>query len=682
MKEIQIKVNVEGTEESLSNVSKLEQELEKLNKQRDDLINSSGKGLNNFTKELSDLDSEISKLEKSYESVTNKSQKFEQKQKTLEGVTKTISGSINLATATLATFGIQNEEVEKTLLKVQAAASFSQGLKDLQEGFKGLGLTFGSLTKIMLANPFVLIATLVAGLIGYFGGFEAIISAVTGAVSSLFTGLGKMIGLIDESGDAAAGAALNFDSLSSSVDNYRQSLDDANSELERQIKVLEASGKSTLSQQNQIIENKLKQLELDKALIQTQIAFEKGLGGDVTELQRELNGVLQQEKDLRTDITVNTIKNNSEIQASNKETIDKKKEEEQKALAASKKAQDDSFKNLQNNLNSEVDAIKKIQEDKVNILNQEFLDGKMSYETLQAEKILIGKETNNDIIKLRDEFRLTDEEKIKIGLNNYKTLVDTNQKEITSLTKINGDIDIQLKKGVNDFEKQSAQELADFESKLRQDKLAQELKSEEERKKREEQARKDRISERDLAIQLGADTLNSLSTLSDIYFKNKSAKAKGNAKEEEEIAKKQFKVQKALQLGIAVINGIQSILAITSVPDFTLGVATALRIGSQVVLNLASIAQIAATKFEGGGGSSTTPSTTPSVPSINAGGSITPTTFNPSVFGSNVSQEQTFGNGGGGNNNQGGGILRAVVVESDITNVQKRLGSIRNTSEL
>jgi hypothetical protein len=112
-----------------------------------------------------------------------------------------------------------------------------------------------------------------------------------------------------------------------------------------------------------------------------------------------------------------------------------------------------------------------------------------------------------------------------------------------------------------------------------------------------------------------ANGMNSIQGLSDAIFSTRLANAEKGSKEELKIQKRQFELNKAMQLGTAIINGVQSILAITSVPDFTLGVQTALRIGAQVALNAASIAKIAATRFEGGAPSPFTP---PEIPQVGA----------------------------------------------------------------
>lgn len=117
------------------------------------------------------------------------------------------------------------------------------------------------------------------------------------------------------------------------------------------------------------------------------------------------------------------------------------------------------------------------------------------------------------------------------------------------------------------------------------------------KKRREEELQdiKDGLANQALAIQ-------TVAALSDTFFILKRNQAKKGSQEDEALAKRQFEINKAMQLGTAAINGAQSILAITSVPDFTLGIATALRIAAQVALTAKTIATIAATRFQPQGG--------------------------------------------------------------------------------
>jgi hypothetical protein len=153
--------------------------------------------------------------------------------------------------------------------------------------------------------------------------------------------------------------------------------------------------------------------------------------------------------------------------------------------------------------------------------------------------------------------------------------------------------------------------------------------------------------DREAINEIMANGMKSIQGLSDTIFAVKLANAKKGSEEELRIQKKQFELNKAMQLGTAIINGVQSILAITSVPDFTLGVQTALRIGAQVALNAASIAKIASQRFEGGAPSPFTP---PAIPQVGA-----PDTTN--------AQPQAQGTQTAGLTNQSN---KVVVVDSEI----------------
>jgi len=95
--------------------------------------------------------------------------------------------------------------------------------------------------------------------------------------------------------------------------------------------------------------------------------------------------------------------------------------------------------------------------------------------------------------------------------------------------------------------------------------------------------------------------------ISDAVFANRLANAEKGSKEELEIQKKQFKINKAMQLSAAVIDGFKSItaslaqspIAIGAVPN-PAGIAS---LAFAAATSAANVAKIAATRFDGGGGS-------------------------------------------------------------------------------
>jgi len=777
-REIIINVNVDGTENAISNIQKLEQEIEQLNKKKAELLSAPSATSGEFVDSLDEIDSKLNKLNSAYESATGKAKKFEQSQKTLEGVSKTIAGSINIATSALATFGIQNEEVSKALLKVQAAAALATGIKDLQEGYRALtsGLNIAKIAQIgfntaMLANPYVLAAAAVAALVV---GIVAYASTTDDAAMSEE----ELKKAIEETNEA-------LEQQSKVLDSNRQKLEKRYSAEEKliqnQIDLLRARGATEAeiakkedelldarinNSATKIAEEKLNLLtllglgqnyitsndnllqQLIKQQVQAKTAAitnQKDRDKAVFELTEKFNAQFNRIIDARAErdeanVDKDILRLEREKKAREaaadafKKSQDKIKSDGEKASADSEKAAKERERiikettdNILKDLDEQSKAIIENNNKQLDVLKQNLIEGKITEETFAAEKVLLDKKSNEEIIALRDNFQLTQVQQFIIGADNEGKIRKKNAEEVIKLVRQNADIELGLVKTNNQakvtataqsekdridvFEKEWLQkkiELLGVEG-LEEEALVAKIKqleldknkakletlqlgsleylslkeqiAQQERaidKKTEDDAIKNQKETQDATIELAQATLSSLSTLSDIYFQNQAKKVKGNAKEEEKLARKQFQINKALQLGTAIINGVNSILAITSVPDFTLGVQSAIRIGAQVALNAASIAKIAATKFEPNstGGSS---GAATQVPSLGVSGSIAPTTFEQSAFGTGISQQQTFG---GMTGSGGGNVMRAFVTESDITNTQNRLRTIRNASEL
>ena len=96
----------------------------------------------------------------------------------------------------MALTGSESEALEESLLKVQGAMAFQQGIQGVLEYSKSIGLA-GKATKvfnlIVKANPLALLATALIAIIGYFAVFT---DAIDVAVSKL-KALGDFLGLTD-----------------------------------------------------------------------------------------------------------------------------------------------------------------------------------------------------------------------------------------------------------------------------------------------------------------------------------------------------------------------------------------------------------------------------------------------------------------------------------------------------
>ena len=164
--------------------------------------------------------------------------------------------------------------------------------------------------------------------------------------------------------------------------------------------------------------------------------------------------------------------------------------------------------------------------------------------------------------------------------------------------------------------------------------------------------------------------LNALSDLNSLVTDLALKKAKGNVVEEEKIRKASFNRNKALQLGIATIQGVQAVLAAYSSGLATpvIGPATGAAYAAIAGVGAAvSIAKIAASKYEGGGGGGGTVKM-PSAPSAGASAS----SF---AISDNTSSAQTELNADG-TQSGGSGQTQVVVVETDITTAVNNVAQI------
>jgi len=182
------------------------------------------------------------------------------------------------------------------------------------------------------------------------------------------------------------------------------------------------------------------------------------------------------------------------------------------------------------------------------------------------------------------------------------------------------------------------------------------------------------------ALKLAEDSTKSIQAVGDIAFAAKMAKVKKGSKEEEELAKKQFKFNKAMQLSGAIIDAGKAITAsLASSPLTILGVPSPGGIAALVATaatSAANIAKIASTQFTstGGGGGNETP-TLPSASSTSTTGTATPS-FN--LFGAG----NDMNNVGGSQDGSTTITVNAVVSETELTKTQNKVAKINQNATL
>jgi hypothetical protein len=175
----------------------------------------------------------------------------------------------------------------------------------------------------------------------------------------------------------------------------------------------------------------------------------------------------------------------------------------------------------------------------------------------------------------------------------------------------------------------------------------------------------------------------SVNSLAEGMFAVSNSYGKQDEKSKEERAKRQFYIQKAMNLGMATIDGYKAITSFLSTNPLTvLGLPNPGAIAGLVATSAmaaGNILKIASARYGGKG----TPTTTAPPTAAGGGGGDTSTqaaTPNVNLFGAN-NNANTFG--ANGQQQQGGQmIVKAVVVESDITSMQNKMNKIQQSAVL
>lgn len=156
-------------------------------------------------------------------------------------------------------------------------------------------------------------------------------------------------------------------------------------------------------------------------------------------------------------------------------------------------------------------------------------------------------------------------------------------------------------------------------------------------------------------------------------------------KSNRDLAEKQFKRQKALNITTALINGAQAVLqaiAQFGPPPSPLGIAGIVAAG---IITAAQVAAIASQKFDGGSTGAPTSVSTPTVSDTTGGGSVANSPLATASSGgfTGFNQGLTTTSGAGATTTPiTGGLMgqRVYVLESDITNTQRRVETLESNA--
>lgn len=442
----------------------------------------------------------------------------------------------------------------------------SMNFDKIKTGFKGLG-------SAMNAVPLMLLVSGITMLMEKFDVFGKITEVITDVIYA-FT---DAIGLTNKADEKAAAAI---------VENAQKVQTAKEQQYDAEIKKAQAAGQST------------KQLELDK-LKSTEDSIAKQVEA-MKDLQIKKGKLNDEEQKNYDELQVNLLKASGDREA--------------KEIANNKAKVDEinAYNTFQSNIaedlrvaklserEKEIDAIRKASAAKLKELNdKEVFDYQQTGDMIK-QQIKENKETEKQINELAQ---------IEINKINAKYNAEAAEKRKAAAEKEAAEILARQKS------------LEDAQLSLTKLAVADKLKVEDDginnlvlvldkaTQKRIDDAHKEKLQAEWLEknkYDLAKQGLQSVQDLSDIFFLFKKSKAEKGSKEELELAKKQFNVNKALQLGMATIDGFKAITSILAqYPKFDGGIAMTAALIATGTASLATIAKIAATKFDAGGGGAT-----------------------------------------------------------------------------
>ena len=649
--------------------------------------------------------------------------------KSLSGVAKIgISGFQGIASAQ-ALFGVESEKLQQTLVKLQALAGLSDaieslgGMKDQITNIKAGFTAFGKSAKAALTG--------VKGAI-----------AATG-IGLLVVALGLAVAYWDDIKEAVSGVSAEQKELVNTTKKDLELNKEKLTKLNGQDNVLKLQGKSEreilklkIAQTQEVINASIKQLEAQKNLDNAQIKAEQRnrdiLVGIIEFINAPLRLLLYTVDEIANFVGVdsklgkgldNLIKKGAEL-AFDPAAVKKKSQETQKELQAGI----DELTNQKAGYELEIKNIDK----------QASADAIASTKEKNDKKIEAEKELQKEIdqLQLDNYLKTLSEQEAEITLVEQKYF-DLEQKAkgnadqlaIIEEAKLNAINDIKVKYAQIELEAQNKKDEEDkikADKKAEEDKKLEEKKAEDKKKSRDAELaaelslrdtdlqRKIEILEEQRAIELqnkdlteseklaitqkyinleyqakvaaaqaeigiAGDLANSIANLTQFIFEIKTKKLVEGTAEEDKQARRRFKINKGLQLGLAIIDAAKAVttslaaspLAYGPVPN-PAGIAS---LATAITSSAINIAKIASTQYESkssGGGAS--------VGGASGGGdsssSIVPKT---DLFGSaNTGGTTTAGGTTAGQNIN----VNATISVEEITNTQNRMTKLKEIGSL
>lgn len=502
-----------------------------------------------------------------------------------------LASGFELAQGAMATFGVESEAVEETLLKVQSAMAISQGFQGIREAipsFKALSSSVKMFGKSTLASVKTL-STFKKALIG--------------------TGIGAVIVLLGE--------------LIANWDKYKAMLEDLSLTI---VEDLIPSQKQEVDQLRKIKELGEEELEQSQDKLK---ALEKEI-----EATKNANSIETQKYDDAIRLAKAQGKSTKEIERLELEklkTIIKSAEKElelqkQKAFALrdeilakaalgqlDEEAKEAAFEALRSQIETTKSTFQALKTARVDL---QVFEAEKNNEKAQNYKETVDKQIEEEkrlaeeLSKIKEDARLAqiaEEEELSEVIRRAR--LSEQQKEIEDInTHYFNLIERAKQHGLDTaiLEEEQNAKIKEINDKYEEERKAKD----EEAKQKEKDANDEKIANerelRDTQLQMASDALGAIGELVTSF-----------AGESEEAQRRAFNINKAISIGQAIISTAQGVMAQLAVPQDALTGANFIKAGIVAATGVAQVATIARTQFNpsGGGGGGASSINAPQAPS-------------------------------------------------------------------
>lgn len=637
----------------------------------------------------------------------------------------TVAAGYGIVQGSMAAMGVESEELEETLVKLTAVNSVLNGLEQIQLQLRTRSIVVTKAQaagQAILSAAQAGYTAVVGTSTGALKAFR--IALISTGIGAIIVGIGLLIANFDKLTGWVEKAITNFRELGTGIKiaiavmipivgviwgiiealEYFGVIEEQNAKVVNQAaEAIKKKKREILREQQDLVNGEIEEnKKLQKSITETydwEIEKARAAGKDVAEIEKakreemrktlleqisnleqafQLNrtnanemlritqqlaaaraAVLQTEKEDE----LQSIRETAEAQ---KSAADKRKEQDQieEQLAAQKKERERLLKDfiIANFDDENVQRLTKLQEQ--HNREREDLVEKYGQDTELLKQLETKQE--NELQLVKKDIEAKEKEK-----KTQKKILEQEQAYIDRKAQLEGELILMRE----DWEAKQAleAELAILERDIAlQDenltegekfKIKQEYQQRVDELKQQSAEREKEINQQiaDAQVEVQGMAFNAIGALSNAFFDLKSDNLEKGSKEELENAKKQFEINKSLQIVQAVISGVQGVQAAFSsgaavpVVGAVLGpVYAALAAGVAV----ANVAQISRQKFNGGGSGGSTSVSAPSP-------AASPTVGAPSIpdVGGSATTTQTGGlpEGGGGQNG-----VKVSVVDSDI----------------